>query len=136
VPEEDKALFHYYYARAAFGTGRYDRYLSLLEEAIRLDPGAYRATLVDAYLKVADQYNQAGRLDKYIEFLARAVGESPRTASLHLRLGDAYEEAQKYDRALAQWRLVLDLEPDHPRRMKLLNLMAKYRDHPGAKAKL
>lgn len=136
VPKEDKALFHYYYARAAFGTGQYDRYLNLLEEAIRLDPGAYKATLVDAYLEVADQHNQAGRLDKYIEYLAEAVDESPQTASLHLRLGDAYEEIQKYDQALAQWRMVLDLEPDHPRRMKLLNLIAKYRDHPGEKAKL
>ena len=36
--KEDKALFYYYYAQAAFGTGQYDRYLELLEEAIQLDP--------------------------------------------------------------------------------------------------
>jgi tetratricopeptide (TPR) repeat protein len=132
VPKEDKALYHYYSAQAAFGTGQYDKYLSLLEEAIRLDPDSYKATLVDAYLRVADQFNQAGRLDKYIEFLAKAVGESPQTASLHLRLGDAYEEAQKYQEAVAQWRLVLDLEPEHPRRIQLLNLMAKHRPRQSA----
>ena len=93
---------------------------------IRLDPEAYKATLVDAYLKVADQHNQAGTLEKYIEYLEMAVAESPRTASLHLTLGNACEEAQMHDKAVAQWRMVLDLEPDHPRRMELLNLIAKY----------
>ena len=105
--KEDKALFYYYYAQAAFGTGQYDRYLELLEEAIQLDPAAYKATRVDAYLSVADQYNEAGNLDKYIEFLGKAVAESPLTASLHLKLGNAYEEARKLDKAIAQWRMVL-----------------------------
>ncbi len=127
VPDEDKALFHYYHAQAAFGIGRYDEYLQLLEKAIELDPEAYKSTLVDAYVQVADQHNQAGDLDKYIQFLARAVAESPRTASLHLKLGYAHEEAQQYDKAIAQWQMTLDLEPDHPDRMKLLNLIEKYR---------
>lgn len=127
VADEDKALFHYYDAQAAFGTGRYDRYIELLKEAIKLDPESYQATLVDAYSKVADQHNQAGRLQKYIEFLASAVAESPQTASLHLRLGDAYEETQQHDQAVAQWQMVLDLEPEHPQRMKLLNQIEKYR---------
>jgi len=124
--KDDKALFYYYYAQAAFGTGQYDRYLELLEEAIKLDPTAYKATRVDAYLAVADQYNQAGDLDKYIDYLVKAVTESPQTASLHLKLGYAYEEARKFDPAIGQWRMVLDLEPDHPQRMKLLNLVEKY----------
>jgi tetratricopeptide (TPR) repeat protein len=127
VPKEDQALFNYYYAQAAFGSGQYDRYLQLLEEAIRLDPAAYKATRVDAYLAVADQYNEVGNLQKYMEFLAKAVAESPQTASLHLKLGYAYEETQKYDAAISQWRMVLDIEPDHPERIKLLNLIDKYR---------
>ena len=124
--KDDKALFYYYYAQAAFGTGRYDRYLELLDEAIHLDPVAYQATRVDAYLAVADQYNQSGDLDQYIVYLTKAVRASPQTASLHLKLGYAYEEVRKFDEAIAQWRLVLDLEPDHPQRIKLLNLVEKY----------
>lgn len=124
--KEDRALFFFYYAEAAFGTGRYDRYLELLHEAIKLDPEAYQSTLVDAYLAVADQYNQQGDLDRYIEYLVKAVGESPQTASLHLKLGNAYEEARKFNLALAQWRMVLDLEPDHPQRIDLLNRIKKY----------
>jgi tetratricopeptide (TPR) repeat protein len=126
VPNDDKALFYYYYAQAAFGTGKYERYLELLGEAIKLKPDAYKSTLVDAYVQVADQYNQSGELDRYIEFLAKAVAESPQTASLHLKLGNAYEETQKFTDAVAQWRMVLDLESDHPQRMKLLNLIEKY----------
>jgi len=76
---------------------------------------------------VADQHNQAGKLDKYIEFLALAVGENPQTTALHLKLGDAYEEAQEYAKAIAQWQMVLDLDADHPKRMRLLNLIEKYR---------
>ncbi len=124
--KEDKALFYYCYAQAAFGSGQYDRYLELLEQAIKLDPAAYKAARVDAFLSVADQYNEAGNLDKYIEFLGKAVAESPLTASLHLKLGNAFEEARKLNEAVGQWRMVLDIEPDHPQRTKLLNLIEKY----------
>ncbi len=127
VKNEDKALFYYYQAQAAFGTGNYGRYLDLLGEAIKLKPEAYKSTLVDAYVQVADRYNQAGQLDRYIDFLSKAVAESPQAASLHLKLGNAYEETQKFAAAAAQWRMVLDLEPDHPQRMNLLNLIDKYR---------
>jgi tetratricopeptide (TPR) repeat protein len=139
VPKEDKALLYYYYSQSAFGIGKYDEYLKLLGEAIKLDKAAYEASLVEAYLKVAEQYNQAGKLDKYIHFLAKGVSVSPQTASLHLKLGNAYEEARQYDKAMVQWQMVLDLEPDHAQRMKLLNLIAKYRKQeapePKAKAK-
>ena len=129
IPKEDKALFFYYYSQAALGIGKYEEYLELLGEAIELDKAAYEPTLVEAYLKVAEHHNQAGQLDKYIHYLELAVAASPQTASLHLKLGDAYEEARKYPKATVQWQMVLDLEPDHPKRMKLLNLIGKYRTH-------
>jgi len=127
IPKDDKALFYYYYAQASFGIGRYDEYLRLLGEAIKLDKAAYEPTLVEAYLKVAEQYNQAGKLKKYIDYLKLAVAASPQTASLHLKLGHAYAEARQYDRAVFHWRVVLDLEPEHPQRMRLLNLIGKHR---------
>lgn len=127
IPKEDEALFYYYYSQTAFGTGRYDEYLKLLGKAIELDKAAYEPTLVEAYQKVAEQYNQAGQLDKYIHFLELAVAASPQSASLHLKLGNAYEESRRYDKAVVQWQMVLDLEPDHPWRMGLVNLINKYR---------
>jgi tetratricopeptide (TPR) repeat protein len=127
IPKEDKALFYYYYAQSAFGIRQYNNYLTLLQKAIELDEATYASALVEAYLKVADRYNQAGRFDEYIKYLDKAVQESPETASLHLKLGHAFEESQKYTKAVAQWQMVLDLEPDHPQRMELLNLIEKYR---------
>jgi tetratricopeptide (TPR) repeat protein len=123
VPEEDAALYAYYFAQSALGVEKYDEYLEQLRTATDLDPEAYRSALVDGYLQVADRYNQAGQLDKYIEHLALAVDQSPQTASLHLKLGNALEEARRYEEAVQQWRLVLDLEPEHPQRTRLLNLI-------------
>ena len=128
IPKEDKSLYYYYYAQSAYGIEEYNEYLSLLQKAIKLDKITYQSALVDAYLKVANRYNQAGQLDKYIQYLVKAMRESPETASLHLKLGHAYEESQEYTKAIAQWQMVLDLEPDHPKRMELLNLVEKYRN--------
>ncbi|MDB5292860.1 MAG: hypothetical protein JWL69_4101 [Phycisphaerales bacterium] len=134
VPKEDLALFRFYWAQASFGTGNYDEYLKQLQQAIALDKAAYGPTLVDAYLKVADQYNQAGNLDQYIHYLKEAVDQSPQSSSLHLQLGNAYEEAKKYAEAVVQWRMVLDLEPEHPKRLELLNRIGKLGSRPnGAK---
>lgn len=93
---------------------------------MKLDPEAYRSALVDGYLQVADRYNQAGQLTRYIDHLSLAVNESPQTTSLHLKLANAFEDARKYEDAVQQWRLVLDLEPDHPERTRLLNLILKH----------
>ncbi|MDA0282215.1 MAG: tetratricopeptide repeat protein [Planctomycetota bacterium] len=126
VPEEDAALYAFYFAQSAFGVRKYDEYLNQLHEAVKLEPEAYRSALVDGYLQVADRYNQGGQLNKYIDHLALAVDQSPQTTSLHLKLATAYEEARKYEDAVQQWRLVLDLEPEHPDRTRLLNLIRKH----------
>tara|TARA_R110002072_G_scaffold303130_1_gene495012 strand:- start:32184 stop:33515 length:1332 start_codon:yes stop_codon:yes gene_type:complete len=126
VPEEDLALYAFYFAQSAFGVRKYDAYLEQLQTAVQLDPEAYRSALVDGYLQVADRYNQAGQLTRYIDHLALAVNESPQTTSLHLKLGNAYEDVRRYKDAVQQWRLVLDLEPDHPERTRLLNLIRNH----------
>ncbi|HUT01573.1 MAG TPA: tetratricopeptide repeat protein [Phycisphaerae bacterium] len=136
--KEDKALFHYCFAQAAFGVGKYDEYLQLLKKAIELDGPAYKATLLDAYLRVAEQNNQQGNIDGYIQYLRLAVDEAPKKAGPHLKLGYAYEEAHQYAQAIVQWRMVLDIEPDHPKRIALLDLVKKYQmsatSRPAAKA--
>jgi len=126
VPEEDAALYAFYFAQSAFGVRKYDSYLKQLQKAVKLDPEAYKSALVDGYLQVADRYNQAGLLGKYIDHLKLAVNESPQTTSLHLKLGNAFEDAREYKDAVQQWRLVLDLEPEHPDRTRLLNLIRKH----------
>ena len=105
--------------------GKFGEYMAHLKEAVKLDPESYESALVDAYLNVADKYNQQGKLDKYIQFLSLALQETPQNSSLHLRLADAYEEVRDYSKAVQQWRMVLDLEPDHPQRTQLLNRIKK-----------
>ncbi|HUS91917.1 MAG TPA: tetratricopeptide repeat protein [Phycisphaerae bacterium] len=126
-PKEDRALFHYYFAQAAFGAGKFDEYLEMLKRAIDLNPEAYEATLVDAYLQVAEQRNQRGDLDGYVKYLRLAVEEAPRKVDPHLKLGYAYEETRRYGEAVVQWQMVLDLQPDHPKRLDLLGLIRKHR---------
>lgn len=126
VPEEDAALHAFYSAQSAFGVRKYDEYLEQLQTAAKLDEVAYDSALVDGFLQVADRYNQSGQLDKYISHVALAVDQSPQTASLHLKLANALEEARRYSEAVQQWRLVLDLEPEHPQRTELLNLIRKH----------
>ena len=66
-------------------------------------------------------------------FSPRPWPKARKRPRLHLKLGNAYEEAQKFGQAVAQWRMVLDLEPDHPQRMNLLNLIDKYRNETPMK---
>ncbi|MGY8770651.1 MAG: tetratricopeptide repeat protein [Pirellulales bacterium] len=125
-PKEDRALYHFYYAESSLGLAKYDEYLSHLQKAIDLDDQTYGSALVEAYDTVAEKYNQAGDLEKYNKYLKLAVHESPQTAALHMKLGNALEEAKNYADAVQQWRMVLDLEPDHSQRTELLNLIKKH----------
>jgi Tfp pilus assembly protein PilF len=81
----------------------------------------YKPTLADAYVTVANRYHQQGDTEKYLQYLAKAVQTNPLSASLHLSLGEAYWQAGQRDAAKRQYKLVLELEPDHPQRVLLLN---------------
>lgn len=121
VKPADEALFWYYSAQTALGLDAYDDYLARVNKAIRADPKLYKQTLADAYVTVAARYHQQGDTARYAEFLAKAVQENPLSARLHLALGDALWLDNRRDPALEQYRLVLELEPDHPDRVRLLN---------------
>lgn len=125
-PKVDRALYHYYFAESALGMSKFDEYLAQLQKAIELDEQTYSSVLGNAYRVVAEKYNQLGKLDRYIQYMKLAVRENPQTASLHMKLGDALEESKAYNEAVQQWRMVLDLEPDHPKRTELLNLIKKH----------
>ncbi len=127
IAEEERALFLYYVAQAALGLGKDAEYVEALQEAVRLDPDAYGSSLVEAYVTVAERADQAGDREQRVRFLERAVGESPETASLHLLLASAYADAGNYRAAVAQWDMVLALEPDHPRRTELLQRIDEHR---------
>jgi Tfp pilus assembly protein PilF len=92
-----------------------------MEKAIVADAGVYKPMLADAYVTIATRYQQQGDTAKYIENLAKAVTENPLSARLHLTLADAYWLDNRRDKAIEQYKLVLELEPDHVARVRLLN---------------
>lgn len=121
VPEADAGLYWFYAAQTALGLGKYDAYVERLEKAIEAEPDVYKPTLADAFVTVANRHHQRGDSARYIEFLARAVDTNPLSARLHLTLGDAHWLASQQGQAIEQYKLVLELEPDHSERVRLLN---------------
>lgn len=121
IKPADAGLFWYYWAQTALGLEDYEGYLQRVEKAIVSKPATYKATQADAFVTVANRYHQRGDTVRYIEFLTKAVGENPLSARLHLLLGDAHWLNNERAPALRQYQLVLELEPDHAERTRLLN---------------
>jgi len=121
VAKADRGLFWFYWAQTALGLDDYDGYLARLNKAIEAEPDLYKPTLADAYITVAARYQQRGDTKKYIAYLEKAVSTNPLSAGLHLTLGDALWQANRRAEAAERYRLVLELQPDHPQRVRLLN---------------
>lgn len=128
VPKEDEALFNYYFSQACLGSLDYDGFLQYLQQAISLDKKAYGKSLVSAYLTVASHYRQDGVMKKSIEFVKKALSNSPKNAGLHLQLASDYEVVESFKKATLHWQMVLALESDHPQRIDIVNLIEKYRN--------
>lgn len=121
VSKADAGLFWSQWAQASLGSGDYDKYLERLAKAIEAEPKVYKATMSDALVTVARRYQEQGDDAKYLEFLNRAVVENPLSARLHLMLGDSYWSSGEKPKAIQQYKLVLELEPEFPQRVRLLN---------------
>jgi tetratricopeptide (TPR) repeat protein len=121
VKSTDAGLFWFYWAQTALGLDQYDKYLARMEKAIVADSSVYKPMLAESYVTVATRYHQQGDTAKYIEYLAKAVTESPLSARLHMTLGDAFWLDNNRAKAIEQYKLVLELEPDHGDRVRLLN---------------
>jgi len=126
IADAEKALFYHQFAEAAFGAGKYDDFLKYTDESIKLEPDTYKPALIDAYLRVANRKNQAGDQAGYIEYLNKVVEQRPDAASYHLLLANAYRDAKDYANAVTHWKMTLELEPDRPDRIDILNLIQQY----------
>jgi tetratricopeptide (TPR) repeat protein len=121
VKEADAGLFWFYWAQAALGLDDYDAYLARLEKAMVAEPDTYKPTWADSLVTVANRLHQQGDMKGYVDYLAKAVEQSPLSARLHLSLGDAHWLLGEKGQAVEQYRLVLELEPDHGDRVRILN---------------
>jgi len=123
VAQPDLARYHGGFAQACFGSGDLDGYLEHLRQAATLEPAAYRPRLANAYRAAADRSSAEGDLEQYLRYLRLAIDESPESADLHYTLGNALHEAGRLLEASRQWRLTLELQPDHPDRQRMLTLI-------------
>lgn len=84
------------------------------------------AILYDAYLAVAERYNQRGEEAAYLEFLRRAWELRPDNLDLLLQLADANWAAGRHDAAAQLYRRLLECKPGHPEQGRMLQCLATW----------
>lgn len=129
VPAGQKADYYYHSAQAALGADDLNEYIRRLRRAIELAPDRYGHTELTAYTTLAERYSQRGDLERYTDYLKLACELAPRSGDLHYQLGNAYWEADDRVAAARQWQIALELDPDHPDRDRMLQLI---RDQQGS----
>ncbi len=123
IPGDQQAEFCARFAELLLACGDVDGYVQKLREAARRDRHRYGPTLAAAYGRAAAERSMAGDLDGYIRNLKLAIESSPGSAELHYRLGNALWEAGQLAEAAGQWLTVIELDPQHPDRERLLELV-------------
>jgi tetratricopeptide (TPR) repeat protein len=121
--DTDRTEAYAEFAEACFRADDLPAYLRRirLAHAEAIDPAEVSAAMGAAYRRVAERYADRGALRLCIEFLEKAVAEAPRDVPLRLTLGDRYYDAGAAAKAAREYRIVLQLDPDHPRRGRLLD---------------
>ena len=133
IRDRDAGLFWHHWSQTALGLDEYDAYLARLDKAIAAEPDVYKSMLADALVTVANRYHQKGDSAKFLEYLAKAVTTNPLSARMHLMLGDAEWVSSRKEKAIEQYKLVLELEPDHADRVRLLNRIRGQEEVAGVK---
>jgi tetratricopeptide (TPR) repeat protein len=134
INEENRALYYYYFGQVKFRQRDFGGYIAKVKKAIELDEKVYGHTLVEAYQAVAGHYGKMENLPKQIDFLKRCIDEEPSNATFHHSLGDAYLKQEDFSKAVDQWKLVLEINPDHPAQMTLMNLINRHQPDNGINA--
>jgi tetratricopeptide (TPR) repeat protein len=74
-----------------------------------------RAADVQSRIDAAEARAGAGEIDAAVEIYREILSRVPALTSLHFRIGALYERKPDVDRALAAYRQLLAVEPDHER---------------------
>jgi len=85
------------------------------------DRDALAAAMAEAHRRVAERYADRGDLPQCIAHLEQALAEAPRDVPLRYQLGNRYWEAGEPLKAARAWRIVLQLDPEHPDRARILD---------------
>jgi tetratricopeptide (TPR) repeat protein len=81
--------------------------------------------LFEAFTAAAERYNQRGDLTLSRELLRRAVALQPENATVMLHLADATWDTGARAEATRWYRRVLEREPDHPERRRILERLGE-----------
>lgn len=111
-------------AGLALESDRIDEYLRYVRLMADRRPDQADEILLATYLKVAERYNQGGDAGLCAAFLRRAMTLRPDDLELKLRCADAEWDAQRHEEARRLYRMVLEAEPTHPQRVRMLERVA------------
>ncbi len=121
VKPADAGLFWFYWAQAALGRHDYENYLGRLQKAIVTEPGTYKPMLAEAFVTVANRYHQEGERQSTSSISPRRSARTRSPRGCISRLATPTGSKTSATTRIEQYKLVLELEPDHPDRVRLLN---------------
>ena len=133
VPKPRAAEYHYRYGLTLYWLDDLQGFQKHIEIAGEIDPEGYGPKLLEAHTLLADRYCVRGDLERYIHHLELAVKAAPRSVELHYKLGNALNEAGRRGEAASHWQVVLQLEPYHEDRERLLKLLNYADVGPGVR---
>jgi hypothetical protein len=87
-------------------------------------PDRRSAILRDGFVRAAEHHCQRGEGLLYVAMLRSAIGCAPEETKLLLRLADAEWECGDKAQAIRRYRAVLEREPGHAERSRLIERIA------------
>jgi tetratricopeptide (TPR) repeat protein len=128
VQEPANARAFLYLAMSYEQLGQYDRAITTLTRAETI-PGVDRA-LVN--FNAGNNYLHLGDREHALAAYTAAIERNPLFDDPYLNRANMYVENGEYDSAIADYRSVLNLAPDHPQRAQIERMIALLEDHMEA----
>jgi protein O-mannosyl-transferase len=88
--------------------GLYDKAAADYEEAIALDPSAYRA-----YISLGSVLEQMGQFDGAMGAVGRAIALNPSSSEAYRNRGTLFEKTGRFDEAIADYTRAINLRPSY-----------------------
>ena len=108
------------FAEIALAANALDDFLRYARLRAAREPQRRTEILFDAFVSAAERYNQRGNATLSRELLRRAAALRPENVAVMLQLADAVWDGGERDEAATWYRRVLEREPAHPDRRRIL----------------
>ncbi|MBU0617431.1 MAG: tetratricopeptide repeat protein [Planctomycetes bacterium] len=113
------------FAEIALAANALDDFLRYARLRAAREPQRRTEILFDAFTAAAERYNQRGDLTMSRELLRRAVALRPENVAVTLQLADAVWDTGDRAEAATWYRRVLEREPAHPARRRILERLGE-----------